>query len=120
LDPWIVNDGPLETDGGVARGEEWVCKGLWLNDMICAPHWVWFSDKEAVVHCQFVLCLNLDLHEISAESNLPRMNAHYQESVLALNPICLTDKNHDILMDATSLREELDYEEEIPDSAFKR
>jgi len=29
----------------------------------------------------------------------------------------LSDENHDILMDATSLREGLDYVEEIPDSS---
>ncbi len=28
-DPWIVKDGPVHTDGGVAREGEWVCKGLW-------------------------------------------------------------------------------------------
>ncbi len=59
--------------------------------------------------CQFVICPNLDLHEVSAKNNLLRMNAHYRESVLALNPICLSDENHDILMDAASLREGLDY-----------
>jgi hypothetical protein len=32
-DPWIVKDGLLETDGGVAREGEWVSKGLWLNDV---------------------------------------------------------------------------------------
>ncbi len=116
-DPWIVEDGSLEADGGVAREEEWVCKGLWLNEVIRAPRWFWLSDKEVVVRCQFVICPNLDVHEISAENNLPRMNAHYRESVLVLNPIRLGDENHDTLMDAASLREGLDYEEEIPDSA---
>ena len=53
----------------------------------------------------------------SAENDLSRMNAQYRESVLALNPIHLSDENHDILVDAASLREGLDYEEEIPDSA---
>ncbi len=67
--------------------------------------------------CQFVLCPNLDLQERSADNDLPRMNVHYWESVPALNPICLSDENHDILMDAASLREGLDYKEEIPDSA---
>jgi hypothetical protein len=116
LDPWVVKDGPLETDGGVAKEGEWVCKGLRLSNVNRAPCWFWLSDKEVVACCQFVLCPNLDLQEISAKNNLPRMNAHYQESILALNPICLSDENHDILMDAASLREGLDYEEEIPDS----
>ena len=31
----------------------------------------------------------------------------------------LSDENHDILMDAASLREGLDYVEEIPDSSSK-
>ncbi len=91
-DPWIVKDGPLETNAGVAREGEWVCKGLWL-------------------------CPNLDLQQQSAENDLPRMNAQYRKSVLALNPIRLSDENHDILMDAASLWEGLDYVEEIPDSA---
>ena len=69
--------------------------------------------------CQFVLCPNLDLQHQSAKNNLPRMNAQYRESVLALNPIHLSDENHDILMDAASLREGLDYKEEIPDSHRK-
>jgi hypothetical protein len=67
------------------------------------------------MHCQFVLCPNLDLQEKRADNNLPRMNAHYQESVLALNPIPLSDKNHDILLDAARLKEGLDYNKEIPD-----
>ena len=69
------------------------------------------------MRCQFVLYPNLDLNEHSAENDLPRMNANYRASILLLNPIRLSDKNHDILMDASSLREGLDYDEEIPDSA---
>jgi hypothetical protein len=64
-DPWIVEDGPLETDGGVAREGEWDCKGLWQNDVNCAPRWFWLSDKAVVVRCQFVLCPNLDLQHLS-------------------------------------------------------
>ena len=45
------------------------------------------------------------------------MNAQYRESVLKLDPMRLSDENHDILMDAASLREWLDYVEEIPDSS---
>jgi hypothetical protein len=37
--------------------------------------------------------------------------------VLALNPIHLSDKNHDNLIDIASLKEGLEYKEEIPDSA---
>ncbi len=107
----------METDEGVAREGEWVCKGLWLNDVNRGPRWFWLSDKEVVVRCQFVLCPNLDLQQQRTENDLPRMNAQYRESVLALNPIHLSDENHDILMDAADLREGLDYEEEIPDSA---
>ena len=69
------------------------------------------------MRCQFVLCPNLDLNEHSAENDLPRMNANYQASILLLNPIRLSDENHNILMDAASLREGLDYDEEIPESA---
>ncbi len=45
------------------------------------------------------------------------MNGQYRLSVLALNPIGLTDKNHDVLMDAASLRDGLDYKEEVPDDS---
>ena len=107
----------METDGGVAREGEWVCKGFRLNDVGQAPCWYWLSEKEVVVRCQFVLCPNLDLNEHSAENDLPRMNANYQASILLLNPIRLSDENHNILMDAASLREGLDYDEEIPESA---
>ncbi len=47
------------------------------------------------------------------------MNAQYWESVLKLNPMHLSDKNYDILMDAASLREGLNYVEEIPDSSLE-
>ena len=99
------------------REGEWVCKGFWLNDIGRAPCWFWLLEKEVVVRCQFVLCPNLDLNENSAENDIPRMNANYRASILLLNPIRLSDKNHDILMDAASLREGLDYDEEIPGSA---
>jgi len=108
----------METDGSVARDGEWVCKGFWLNDVGRAPCWFWLLEKEVVVRCQFVLCPNfLDLKEHSMENDLPRMNANYRASVLSLKPIRLSDENHNILMDAASLREGLDYDEEIPDSA---
>jgi hypothetical protein len=71
----------------------------------------------SIVHRIGFGCLILDLQEQSAENDLPRMNANYRESVLALNPIRLSDENHDVLMDAASLREGVDYGEEIPDSA---
>jgi len=45
------------------------------------------------------------------------MNDQYRQSVLQLNPMRLSDENHDVLMDVTSLREGLDYVEEIPDSS---
>jgi hypothetical protein len=107
----------LETDGGVAREGEWVCKGAWLNDVDRAPRWFWLSDKEVLVRCQFVLCSNVVLQNHNTDNNLPRMNAQYRQSVLKLNPMRLSDENHDILMDAASLREGLDYVEEIPDSS---
>jgi len=116
-EPWKVEDGSLETDGGVAREGEWVCKGLWLNDVDRAPRWFWLSDKEVVVRCQFVLCSHLVLQEHNTDNDLPRMNAQYRENVLNLNPMHLSDENHDILMDAASLREGLNYVEEIPDSS---
>ncbi len=90
---------------------------MWLNKINRAPCWLWLLDREVVIHCQFILCSNLDLQEHGSNNELPRMNVHYQKSELVLNPICLSDNNHDILMDAASLREGLDYQEEIPDTA---
>jgi len=116
-EPWKVEDGSLEMDGGVAREGQWVCKGLWLNDVDRAPRWFWLLDKEVVVRCQFVLCSHLVLQEHNTDNDLPRMNAQYRENVLNLNPMHLSDENHDILMDAASLREGLNYVEEIPDSS---
>jgi hypothetical protein len=107
----------LETDGGVAREGEWVCKGLWLNDIDRAPRWFWLSDKEVVVRCQFVLCSNVVLQNHDTDNDLPRMNTQYRQSILQLNPMRLSDETHDVLMDAASLREGLDYVEEIPDSS---
>ena len=117
LDPWKVEGGSLETDGGVAREGEWVCKGLWLNDVDRAPCWFWLSDKEVVVRCQFVLCSNVVLQNHDTDNDLPRMNTQYRQSILQLNPMRLSDETHDVLMDAASLREGLDYVEEIPDSS---
>jgi hypothetical protein len=116
-EPWIVMDGPMDTDGGVAREGEWVCKGLWLNEVPRAARWFWVGEREVVVRCQFILCPNLDLHEHSAENDLPRMSANHRTTVMGLNPIRLSDEHHDVLMDAASLREGLDYTEEIADSA---
>ena len=116
-DPWKVEGGSLETDGGVAREGEWVCTGLWLNDVNHAPHWFWLSDKEVMVHCQFVLCSNVVLENHNAGNDLPRMKTQYRHSVLELNPMRLSDETHDVLMDAASLRERLDYVKEIPDSS---
>ena len=118
-EPWKVEDGSLETDGGVAREGEWVCKGLWPNDVNRAPRWFWLSDKEVVVRCQFVLCSHLVLQEHNTDNDLPRMNAQYRATVLKLNSMRLSDENHDVLMDAASLREGLDYVEEIPDSSLE-
>ena len=114
-DPWLVENGLLETDGGLAREGEWVCKGVWMNDINRAPHWFWQSEKEVVVRCQSILCSDLQLIEHSSDNDLPRMNGQYRLSVLALNPIRLSNENHNILMDAASLRDGLDYEEEVPD-----
>ena len=47
-------------------------------------------------------------------NDLPRMNAAHRASVFSLNPLRLSDDNHDVLMDSASLREGLDYEEVIP------
>ena len=113
-DPWIVMNGPLQTDGGVARDGEWVCKGVWLNDVPRAQRWFWIGDTEVVMRCQFVLCPKLELQEWSEDNDLPRMNAAHRASILSLNPLRLSDDNHDVLMDSASLREGLDYEEVIP------
>jgi hypothetical protein len=114
-DPWLVENGLLETDGGLAREGEWVCKGVWMNDINRAPRWFWQSEKEVMVRCQSILCSDLQLIEHGSKNDLPRMNGQYRLSVLALIPIRLSYKNHDILMDSASLCDGLDYEEEVPD-----
>ena len=86
-----------------------------MNDINRAPRWFWQSEKEVVVRCQSILCSDVQLREHCSENDLPRMNGQYRLSVLALNPIQLSNENHDILMDAASLRDGLDYEEEVPD-----
>ncbi len=113
--PWLVENGSLETDGELARKGEWVCKGVWMNDINRAPCWFWQSEKEVVVRCQSILCSDVRLIEHSSDNDLPQMNGQYRLSMLALNPIRLSDENHDILMDAASLRDGLDYKEEVPD-----
>ena len=70
-----------------------------------------------MVRCQFVLCLNVVLENHNTGNDLPRMKAQYRHSVLQLNPMRLRDEMHDVLMDSASLREGLDYVEEIPDSS---
>ncbi len=47
--PWLVENGSLEIDGGLAKEGEWVCKRVWMNNIKRAPHWFWQSEKEVVV-----------------------------------------------------------------------
>ena len=61
------------------------------------------------------MCSDLQLIEHSSDNDLPPMNGQYRLSVLALHPIRLNNKNHNILMDAASLHDGLDYKEEVPD-----
>ena len=44
------------------------------------------------------------------------MNEKSRLQAVALNPLRLRNEDHDFLMDAASLLEGLNYEEEIPDS----
>ena len=83
-DPWLVENGSLETDGGLAREGEWVCKGVWMNDRNRAPRWYWQSEKEVVVRCQSILCSDVQLFEHSSDNDFPKMNGQYRLSVLAL------------------------------------
>ena len=53
-DPWTVMDGPVGMEGGVAREEEWVCRGLWLNNGTCAPRWFLVRRKRG--GCSLPIC----------------------------------------------------------------
>ena len=104
--------------GGIALRGEWVCNGVWLNDVTRCPRWYWISDREVLIRCQSILCCDIVLHPHGIENDLPRLNVHYRAEVLSNNPMKLCDDDHDTLMDAASLREGLDYEEEIPEENY--
>ena len=117
-EPYLVEKENVETAGGIARCGEWVCNGVWLNDVPRAPHWYWISDVEVVVRCQFILCCDLELHSLGPNNDLPRLNVNYRAEVLSNNPIKLCVEDHDDLMDAASHREGLDYDEEIREEEY--
>ena len=117
--PYIVENDQIETAGGIALRGEWVCNGVWLNDVTRCPRWYWISDREVLIRCQSILCCDIVLHPHHViENDLPRLNVHYRTEVLSNNPMKLCDDDHDTLMDAASLREGLDYEEEIPEENY--
>ncbi len=116
-EPWIVEGENLETAGGIARNGEWVCKGVWLNNVARAPRWYWVSDDVVIDQCQFVLCSDIVQIPHGTNNKLPRLNDSYHREILELEPIKLSEDCHNILMDSASLQEGLDYEEEFPDDS---
>ena len=47
--PYIVETDQIETTGGIARRGEWVCNGVWLNDVTWCPCWYWISDSKVAI-----------------------------------------------------------------------
>ena len=96
---------------------DWVCHGKWLNYVPYANHWYTVSEVEVLVRCQTILHSDVKLAPHSHENKLPGMNPASRAQALALNPLRVTDEDHDFLMDAASLMEGLDYEVDIPDAS---
>ena len=111
--PWKVEGESLDTACGLARAGDIVSKGVWMNDVQRAQRWFWESANEVVVRCQSILCSDVELSKHGPNNDLPRLNARYRAEVLALNPMKIDDQIHDTLMDSASLREGLDFEEEV-------
>ena len=115
--PWRVESGTIETKCGVAHEGEYICKGLWFNDVDPAPRWYTLSEDEVIVRCQCILGSDIELVPHSSENDLPpHLNQRYRQLVLEkMKPMKLHEDTHDQLMDSVSLWE-LDYEEKCSNS----
>jgi len=120
---WMEKPWQIESDCVKKCGAEycqlfegdWVCHGKWLNYVPYANNWYTVSDVEVLVRCQTILQSDVQLVPPSPENELPSMTRVTRAQALALNPLRVTNENHDFLMDAASLMEGLDYEVDIPE-----
>ena len=76
------------------------------------------SEDKIVVRWQCILCSDLELLPHGNENDLsPLLNRRYHELVLVTRkPVKLMIEIHDQLMDSVSLREVLDYEQDLKKS----
>jgi hypothetical protein len=99
---WKVELGTIETKCGVAHAGEYICKGLWFNDVDRASQWYTLSGDEAIVRSQSLLCSDIKLVPRISENDLPpRLNRRYRELVLeTMQPMKLVcEDTHNQLMD---------------------
>ncbi len=115
--PWRVESETIETKCGVAHAGEYICKGLWFNNVNRAPRWYTLSEDEVIVRCQCVLGSDVELVPHSSDNDLPlHLNRRYRDLVWeTMKPMKLREDNHE-LMDSVSLREGLEYKEECSNS----
>ena len=92
---------------------EWVCDGIWLNHVPRAKNWYFVGNKKVTVRLKGLLHADLDMMPISADNPLPRINRRVKEQVLPLNPIKVSDYDHDYMMDEAHRREDFDFEEDF-------
>ncbi len=111
--PWKVNSGTIKTKCSVAHIGEYVCKGLWFNNVDRAPRWYTLSEDEVIVRFQCILCSDIELVPHSSDNDLPpHLNWSYRALVLAtMKQMKLHENAHNQLIDSVSLWEGLDYEE---------
>ena len=116
--PWQIEKDCVRKCGAEdcqLRSGDWVCHGIWLNYVPRANHWYTIGNTKVLVRCQSLLQSKIQLLPHSPDNKLPRMNEKSRLQAVALNPLRLRNEDHDFLMDAASLLEGLNYEEEIPD-----
>jgi len=111
----LEQDEVVDNDGELVQlfKDEWVCDGIWLNNVERAKYWYWVGDKTITVRMKNVLHSDLEMKELSADNPLPRMNARSKETYTAKKPIKLDEEDHDELMNESHRRDEFDYEEEF-------
>ena len=116
--PWKFVWGMIETTCSVAYAGEYICKGLWFNNVDRAPLWYILSEDEVTMRCQSILCSDIELVPHSGDNDLPPLsNWRYCELVPeTMQPMTLHEDTYNQLMDLVSLWERLDYEEECGNS----
>ncbi len=81
-EPWRVESETIKTKCGVAHAGEYIYKGLWFNNVDCAPRWYTFSEDEVIVRCQCVLGSDIELVPHSSDNDLiPNLIRRYCDLV---------------------------------------